>query len=230
MSRQASDDSELGGTANGAAWLNHLAHDLRGPLSPLAMAVSLLQTGRAGPAQQPELYALMQRQIECLTQLLDDTADLLVRRSRPVQAVDVASLLDMLKIKFARRLRANDVNLEIVLPAAPPPVLGEMRDLLRLVGELVLRCADVGGRGCHIRAGADDAAPMRWFVQLVRAEGSPDPGERLADLVSVLQAPVQSHVADAVSAEVLRRYGIGLAVDADGAGFVLDFPPPDRAN
>ena len=59
MSREADDDGGNGGQTAGAPWLTHLAHDLRGPLSPLAMAVSLLQTGRAGPAQQPELYALM---------------------------------------------------------------------------------------------------------------------------------------------------------------------------
>lgn len=224
MSREADDDGGNGGQTAGAPWLTHLAHDLRGPLSPLAMAVSLLQTGRAGPAQQPELYALMQRQIESLTQLLDDTADLLVLRARPAQAVDLVSLLDMLKIKYARRLRAAEATLDIAAAATPLPVVGEMRDLLRLVGALVVRCVEIGGPGCivHIAADAADAAP-RLTLRLGAAGLAPDAVGRCEQIAAVLTAPSQAHVADAMSATVLRRYDITLTASAEAAGFELVF-------
>jgi hypothetical protein len=221
MSREADDDGSNGGQSVGAPWLIHLAHDLRGPLSPLAMAVSLLQTGRAGPAQQPELYALMQRQIESLTQLLDDTADLLVLRARPAQAVDLVSLLDMLKIKYARRLRAAEAMLDIAAAAAPVPVVGEMRDLLRLVGALVLRCVEIGGAGCIVHIAAD-AAP-RLTLRLGAAGLAPDAVGRCEQIAAVLTAPSQAHVADAMSATVLRRYDITLATTGDAPGFEFGF-------
>lgn len=223
MSREANDDGETGGQFAGADWLAHLAHDLRGPLSPLAMAVSLLQTGRAGPAQQPELYALMQRQIECLTQLLDDTADLLVLRARPAQAVDLASLLDMFKTKFARRLRAAEVTLDIVAPGESLLVVAEMRDLLRLVGDLGLRCADIGGRGSTLRVIAAEGATPQLCLQLSADELPADAAARCDKIAALLTAPSQTHVADAASATVLRRYGITLAASAGAPGLQLRF-------
>lgn len=226
MGREANDERETGDPVASKAWLAHLAHDLRGPLSPLAMAVSLLQTGRAGPAQQPELYALMQRQIECLTQLLDDTADLLVLRPRAAQAVDLASLLDMFAIKSARRLRAAGAMLDVAVPSAPVLVAGDMRDLLRLLGELALRGADAGGRGSTLQlAIAGDGEAPCLSLRLLAVELPSDVAARCEQVVAVLTAVSQTHVADAMSATVLRRYGITLAADADSPGFVLRFQP-----
>lgn len=221
MNRQMDDDGATGGQTVGAPWLAHLAHDLRGPLSPLAMAVSLLQTGRAGAAQQPELFALMQRQIESLTQLLDDTADLLVRRARPAQAVDLASLLDMLKIKYARPLRAIDASLDIAATTAPLPVAGEMRELLRLVGALVLRGAEIGGAGSIVHIAADATPRLRLRIGAIAAPA--DAAVRCAQVVELLNAPSQTHVADAMSATVLRRHGIALGAAGEAPGFELRF-------
>ncbi len=223
MSREANETIEGGGRDDGAPWLAHLAHDLRGPLSPLAMAVSLLQTGRAGPQQQPELLALMQRQIESLTQLLDDTADLLVARQRPEQAVDLASLLDMLKTRLSRRLRAAEVTLVVAAPAEPLFVAGEMRDLLRLVGDLALRSAEIGGHGSTLSVDADrEAGVPQLRLQIAMPALPDDASARCASVAAVLNAPSQAHVADARLASVLRRYGITLAAVA-APGFVLQF-------
>lgn len=226
MGREANDERETGDPVASTPWLAHLAHDLRGPLSPLAMAVSLLQTGRAGPAQQPELYALMQRQIECLTQLLDDTADLLVLRPRPEQAVDLASLLDMFPIKSAPRLRAAGATLDVTATSGPVFVAGDMRDLLRLLGELASRCADAGGRGStlHLTITSGGGAPC-LSLRLQAADPPSDAVARCAQVVAVLTAASQAHVADAMSATVLRRYGITLTAAADMPGFVLRFRP-----
>jgi hypothetical protein len=99
-----------------------------------------------------------------------------------------------------------------------------MRDLLRLVGELVLRGAEIGGAGCvvHIAADATDVA-ARLVLRIATHQASPDTAARCEHVVALLTAPSQTHVADAMSATVLRRYGITLAAGADAPGFELGF-------
>ena len=43
-------------------WLDRLAHDLRGPLTPLQTAAYLLRSGQVTPERQQELFALIERQ------------------------------------------------------------------------------------------------------------------------------------------------------------------------
>lgn len=143
-----------GGSAAAAvepAWLNHLAHDLRGPLSPLANALALLRSGRLNASQQAETCSLAQQQLDALSQLLDDTADLLAAKPRASTPVEIGSLLDMVNVRISRRLYADGVLLEVI----PPPVLCEVRGdlfgLVRLLSGLVLRSSAIAGTGCRLQ-------------------------------------------------------------------------------
>jgi len=57
------------------SWLDRLAHDLRGPLTPLQTATYLLKTGQIEPAQQQELFALIERQTRVLGGMIDELGD-----------------------------------------------------------------------------------------------------------------------------------------------------------
>lgn len=56
-------------------WLDRLAHDLRGPLTPLQTAVYLLRSERLEPARQAELLELMDRQTRRLGRMIDEVGD-----------------------------------------------------------------------------------------------------------------------------------------------------------
>ena len=51
----SSTDDAMRSGAERPAWLRHLAHDLRSPLSPLQTGLSMLRSGRLSESQQSEL-------------------------------------------------------------------------------------------------------------------------------------------------------------------------------
>jgi signal transduction histidine kinase len=55
--------------------MDRIAHDLRGPLTPLQTAAYLLQSGQVAPERQQELYALIERQTRQLVRMIDELGD-----------------------------------------------------------------------------------------------------------------------------------------------------------
>ena len=56
-------------------WIDRLAHDLRGPLTPLQTASYLLRSGQVSPERQQELFALIDRQTRQLVRMIDELSD-----------------------------------------------------------------------------------------------------------------------------------------------------------
>ena len=56
-------------------WLDRLAHDLRGPLTPLQTAAYLLKSGQIDAAQQQELFTLIERQTRAMGAMIDELGD-----------------------------------------------------------------------------------------------------------------------------------------------------------
>ncbi|MCY7354820.1 MAG: HAMP domain-containing histidine kinase [Lysobacter sp.] len=80
-------------------WLDRLAHDLRGPLTPLQTAAYLLKSGHVDAALQQELFTLIERQTRVMGSMIDELSDwsqanrgLLLGRMEPCE---VSLLLDM---------------------------------------------------------------------------------------------------------------------------------------
>ncbi|MDQ3618238.1 MAG: hypothetical protein M3374_05935 [Pseudomonadota bacterium] len=164
-------------------WLDRLAHDLRGPLSPVQTAVFLLRDMRVAETERIELLDVIDRQASRLSGMMDEISDwvraengrLLARR----EAVDLELLLE----DTAAGLRTPP---QVVI--APGLQVVELHgDVLRL-GQL-MRClfeyrltrADV----TPARVEISWAAPGR--MRLVREIDGVDAAELLAD--SILSAP-----------------------------------------
>lgn len=56
-------------------WLDRLAHDLRGPLTPLQTAAYLLRSGQVDGERQQELFAVIERQTKQLVRMIDELGD-----------------------------------------------------------------------------------------------------------------------------------------------------------
>lgn len=63
-------------TPRAASWMDRLAHDLRGPLSPMQTVVCLLRDAQVGEAERGELLAVMERQLRRLGGMIDEVSDL----------------------------------------------------------------------------------------------------------------------------------------------------------
>lgn len=147
-------------------WWARVAHDLRGPLGPMRMALQLLRAGRAEAEEREEALQVMDRQLERLLAEIDDVGDLLrIHGGAPVQrprVEDLNLLLDAVCGRGAlrRALAERGQTLacdpaEVELAAAHDASrLGVLFDfLLRKLSthatqgaELRLALRDVGGR------------------------------------------------------------------------------------
>lgn len=56
-------------------WLDRLAHDLRGPLTPLQTAAFLLRSGQVQGDRQQDLFAVIERQTQQLARMIDELGD-----------------------------------------------------------------------------------------------------------------------------------------------------------
>lgn len=76
-----SGPGEHGGNADpspaGVDWTSRIAHDLRGPITPIRMAVQLLKGGRVSVAEQQEALLLIDRQLDQLLETVQDLSDLI---------------------------------------------------------------------------------------------------------------------------------------------------------
>ncbi len=62
-------------TTAAVPWLDRLAHDLRGPLSPVQTAVGLLLTGQVTPVRQRELLQMIDKQTRVLGRMIGEIGD-----------------------------------------------------------------------------------------------------------------------------------------------------------
>lgn len=58
-------------------WTSRIAHDLRGPITPIRMAVQLLKGGRVSAAEQHEALRMIDRQLDQLLETVQDISDLI---------------------------------------------------------------------------------------------------------------------------------------------------------
>jgi signal transduction histidine kinase len=108
------------------AWLDRLAHDLRGPLTPLQTATYLLRNDNVDPAQQRELFALIDRQTRIMAGMIDEISDW-SRLDRGVdithrQPCDVGMLLD-------------DALGGLPVSPSPPPQINDAAGSARVDGD-----------------------------------------------------------------------------------------------
>ena len=120
-----------------SAWLDRLAHDLRGPLGPIQTAAELLGMDTLGQDQQRELIEMIRRQSRVLARMIDELADWSsMERGRLLGPRD-ASDLDWLLHTAAASLGKERAT-RIVLPSLPHPLLlqADARRLLQAFATL----------------------------------------------------------------------------------------------
>ena len=139
-------------------FLASLAHELRNPLAPIRSAVEVLRRPELGPVHRGEAQAVIVRQVEHMTRLIDDlldvsriTANKLDLRLEPVSVTEV--LHQSVETSRADLDRARH-TLTLHLPAEPAYVFGDPTRLTQIVSNLVQNACKYTPRGGHVTLSA----------------------------------------------------------------------------
>jgi signal transduction histidine kinase len=137
-------------------FLHRLAHELRGPLSPLRHACALLAQPPADATLQV-VRAIIDRQVDHLAQLVDDLMDAArLRTGRLSLRLVAVDLRDVLAVSVQTcqalaDLRAQSLVLD--LPSSPVPVLADPLRLAQVFGNLLSNASKYTPHGGHITLG-----------------------------------------------------------------------------
>lgn len=142
---------------SGPAFLRRLAHDLRGPLSPLQTAAYLLRRDDLGPQRQGELLDIIDRQATRMGSMLQEMSDWMRARKGSVGArrepINVPMLLELACAELAGA--GGKVDIPEALDEVE--VNGDTQHLVQMLGTLVSYMrARAGANGLSVGASLDD--------------------------------------------------------------------------
>jgi len=145
-------------------FLAMLAHELRNPLSPLAMAASLLERDAGAAPQQLRLASVIARQVDHMARLLDDLLDAArVSSGKITLAVEALSMADVLRHAVETvqpRIAERGQALDVELPEGAVAVEGDKVRLAQVFTNLLGNASKYTGDGGRLRlaahAGADE--------------------------------------------------------------------------
>ncbi len=200
-------------------WLDRLAHDLRGPLTPLQTAAYLLKSGQLEPEKQQELLEVIERQTRRLGRMIEELGDW----SRASQGrllglqetCEAALLLDSAVGSVAP---GRGMLPTITDDSNESRVHGDQMRLVQLLRTLIeYTAARAGARTPTLRLWPDQGA-LR--IDVADHAATPDP----AQLATLLDQPMPEPYDDGLGLRLLiagaiaQAHGGTLAAEADPAG------------
>lgn len=130
-----------------------LGHELRNPLGALRNAAKLLEHNAASLPRFPKPLAIIDRQINTLTSLVDDLLDVARVTSGKISLklapVDLAELVRNLVEEAGRSNRERRLQLSLSAPSSPVVVMGDRLRLEQIINNLLtnaLKYTPPGGR------------------------------------------------------------------------------------
>jgi len=179
-------------------FLAMLAHELRNPLAPISTGAHLLKLLHSDNVQIAQTCAIIARQVEHMTSLVDDLLDVSrVTRglvSLSTRVLDLRSVVDDAAEQVRPMITARRHKVVLEMPDSAASVKGDHKRLVQVVanllgnatkytpegGHIVLRLAEAG-QGAHWELSvADDGIGMepglvaRVFELFTQAERTPD--------------------------------------------------------
>ena len=145
-----------------------LAHELRGPLAPVASSVQMLRLLASGNPVADQAHATIERQIKHLTRLVDDLLDIsrinLGKFNIKKETLELAQVVAQAVEASRPLIDARKHTLTLMLPHHPIRVDGDSARLTQVFNNLLTNSAKYtpeGGRIWLSAAQEDDAAIVR---------------------------------------------------------------------
>jgi PAS domain S-box-containing protein len=210
-------------------FLATLAHELRGPLAPLAAGLQLLRRAPPDSASAERARAAMERQIGLLVRLVDDMMDMTqVRQGRLTlerEAFDLRAAI-VAAVEMSRpAIDARRQHLAVRTPESPVPVRGDRHRLIQVFGNLLSNASKYTPEGGHIVIEAS-AAGGRCRVRC-SDDGQGIPAHLLGDIFGLFAqaAPPGSAghrgglgIGLALARRLVELHGGSLRASSDGEG------------
>jgi len=211
-------------------WIDRLAHDLRGPLTPLQTAAYLLRSGQITPEREQELYALIERQTRQLARMIDELGDWArASQQRLVaapEACDPAMLLDY------ARANSGAAGAEAIVENHADGVMleGDPVRLTQLLRVLIEYASAHGRAPATIVLRTVEGRRLR--IDVCSAGSAPDAEE----LAALFEQPHPAAHDEGLGLQLLIAHAIALGHDgsleavADGGRLLLrcELPLPSR--
>ncbi|MGG7606116.1 ATP-binding protein [Massilia sp. BKSP1R2A-1] len=155
-------------------FLAMLAHELRNPLAPISTGAHLLKLLHSDNAQITQTCAIIARQVEHMTSLVDDLLDVSrVTRglvSLSTQVLDLRKVVDDAAEQIRPLITARRHQVVLDLPDSAASVKGDHKRLVQVVANLLGNATKYTPEGGHIRLQLRAEAD-REFVLEVRDDG-----------------------------------------------------------
>jgi PAS domain S-box-containing protein len=134
-------------------FLAMLAHELRNPLAPISNAVQVLRRGGGDGAAIRSTSAMLARQVEHMSRLVDDLLDMnRITRGKidlRKERVELAPILEH-AVEAARAYKTMSHELTVNLPVKPIYVDADPTRLAQVVGNLLNNASKFTDKGGHI--------------------------------------------------------------------------------
>jgi signal transduction histidine kinase len=131
-----------------------LAHELRGPLAPIANGMHILKSAVGDDARALQVLSMMERQMSQLTSLLDDLMDVGGFRSAKVRTgrehVDLHHVISASVEACAASIDARGQDVRIESDGATLEVRGDLRRLTQVFTNLLTNSCKYTPTGGHI--------------------------------------------------------------------------------
>jgi PAS domain S-box-containing protein len=190
-------------------FLAMLAHELRNPLAPIRNAVAATQRLDRDDPRLPQMHAVIARQTEQLTRIVDDLLDVArITQGRIVlrrEIVDVATILTQAIETSRPMIDAREHALDVVLPGDALFVDGDPARLAQVVSNVLNNAARYTEPGGHIQLTAERQGAEALIR--VRDDGigiAPDVLPRIFDLFMQAEA-AGTHGGIGIGLTVVRR-------------------------
>jgi PAS domain S-box-containing protein len=206
-----------------------LAHELRNPLAPIRNAVHATQRLDPGDPRLPQMHAVIARQTEQLTRIVDDLLDVArITQGRIVlrrEIIDVATILAQAVETSRPMIDARQHALDVVLPGDALFVDGDPARLAQVVSNLLNNAARYTEPGGRIQLTAERQGAEA--LVRVRDDGigiAPDLLPRIFDLFTQADG-AGTHGGIGIGLTVVRRL-----VEMHGGQVEASSPPVGRGS
>lgn len=143
-------------------FLSMLAHELRNPLAPIAMATELLETVTAAHPLLPKVHGIISRQVNHMTRLVDDLMEASRVNSGKItlqkRAIMLSEVIDNAIETSRPFIDKRSQQLAIALPDRPVFIDGDLVRLTQVFLNLLINATKFTPEHGHIRISAQQSA------------------------------------------------------------------------
>jgi len=182
----------------------YLAHEIRNPLSAAFLYCSILKDQMEGQLEGSSIVEALERTLGDMNHVVDQVLQLYRPRFSPESIVNLASLLQGLRLEYVSRFKAVSIVLSI---SGSPFVMGDEHGLRQVFRNLIINAIQSMPEGGELTITLSEILPGRLRCE-IRDTGSGIPEDKLNTIFTPFFTTKKegSGLGLAVVAQILRHH------------------------